>query len=237
MNKICQNYSNTEENDSKTSSSPIKINQQASQIVSDDGKKNFKPDSNSYLNFQNQLSLINATPDVDISNLVYNKEIFEKQKFESGINVATKKNHVTGHINDHVMNGFNFNEQYYNFHAYGFAQDPTDFTQNRIIGNVEKYNNPNSSKSVFTGTNQAEKEYRKKLKAKRLKYGDPATGEFMGPWATYEGEEIFKNMSGGELTEEQKEILRIMEEKRLKKIEDDQINEKKILNVICLNNV
>jgi len=59
----------------------------------------------------------------------------------------------------------------------------------------------------------------------------------MGPWATYEGEEIFKNMSGGELTEEQKEILRIMEEKRLKKIEDDQINEKKILNVICLNNV
>jgi len=129
------------------------------------------------------------------------------------------------------MNEFNFNEQYYNFHAYGFAQDPTDFTQHRIIGNVDKYNDPNASKSVFTGTNQTEKDYKKKLKAKRMKYGDPATGEFMGPWATYEGEEMFKNLSGGELTEEQKEILKLMEEKRLKKLEDDQTIEKKVLNV------
>jgi hypothetical protein len=40
-----------------------------------------------------------------------------------------------------------------------------------------------------------------------MKYGDFSSGEFMGPWAIYHGEEIFKNMSG-ELKEEQKELLK-----------------------------
>ena len=124
----------------------------------------------------------------------------------------------------------NFNEQLYTFHAYGFAQDPTDFSKDKIIGDKDRYNSQDTSKSVFTGSNYREKNYKKQLKMRRMKYGDPATGEFMGPWAIYEGEEIFKNMSG-ELTEEQKEILKQMEEKRLKKIEDDKSMEPKVLNV------
>lgn len=233
MNKIAQYLSDNSEDEQTAKSNTInqKINPIQNSTNPTIKSATFKPNSNTFSSLQTQLSQINATPDVDISNLIWTKEEYEKQKFESGYKVSEKKNHVTGHLSDHVMNEFNFNEQYYNFHAYGFAQDPTDFTQHRVIGNIDKYNDPNTSKSVFTGSSIAEKEYKKKLKAKRMKYGDPATGEFMGPWATYEGEEIFKNLSGGELTEEQKEILKLMEEKRLKKIEADQVIEKKVLNV------
>jgi hypothetical protein len=127
------------------------------------------------------------------------------------------------------MNEFNFNEQYYNFNAYGFAQDPTDFSGNRIIGDLKKFEDPNLPKSVFDN-NQSMKESRKKLKMKRFKYGDPGSGEFMGPWAIYEGEEIFKNMSG-ELTEEQKEILKQIQENKQKKLEEEKAQEASVMHV------
>ena len=34
---------------------------------------------------------------------------------------------------------------------------------------------------------QSRKAYRKELKRKRQEAGDPASGEFAGPWAIYEG--------------------------------------------------
>ena len=187
------------------------------------------------LNLKEKMDQMLISPDVDINNLVFQKEIDRKLKFESGHNIPKKVNHVSGNINYHNLNEFTFNEQYYTFHAYGFAQDPTDFSKDNIIGNKERFNDPETAKSVFTGSNKREKNYKKQLKMRRMKYGDPATGEFMGPWAIYEGEEIFKNASGaGELTDEQKEILKQMEERRLKKIEDDKTLEPKSLNVSFL---
>jgi pre-mRNA-processing factor 17 len=175
------------------------------------------------------LKNIEAAPDVDVSHLVHQKNYEIIQKFESGYNIPEKQNHVTGFINNHTINDFNFNEQYYTYKAYGFAQDPTDFSNNKIIGDVEKYNNNDSTKSVFMNTGASQKDYKKKLKMKRMKYGDPASGDFMGPWAIYEGEEVFKNLSG-ELTEEQKEIMKQNEEKRQKKMEEEKENENKVLN-------
>ena len=67
-----------------------------------------------------------------------------------------------------------------------------------------------------------------------MKYGDAGGGEFMGPWAIYEGEEIFKNLSG-DLTEEQKEMLKQIEEKRQKKIEEEKTQETQILSVKIKN--
>ena len=187
-------------------------------------------------NLQDKLNQIIVAPDVDIKNLINEKELDKKLKFESGYNIPKKVNHVSGNLNYHNLNDFTFNEQLYTFHAYGFAQDPTDFSKDKIIGDKERFNSTDTAKSVFTGSNVREKNHKKQLKMRRMKYGDPATGEFMGPWAIYEGEEIFKNLSG-ELTEEQKEILKQMEEKRLKKIEDDKTLEPKVLNVILKINL
>ena len=39
---------------------------------------------------------------------------------------------------------------------------------------------------------QSRKAYRKELKKKRMRSGDPASGNFQGPWAIYEGMEQFK---------------------------------------------
>lgn len=182
-------------------------------------------------NIDLKLKEIECAPEVDVQDLVLQEDIKKYEKFNSGFYVPIKPNHLTGYINYHTMNDFNFNEQYYNFNAYGFAQDPTDFTENKIIGDVAKYEDPNVPKSVYNNLGKIQKDSRKKLKMKRMKYGDPGSGDFMGPWAIYEGEEIFKNMSG-DLTEEQKEMLKQIEEKRQKKLEEEKTSEHKILSVI-----
>jgi hypothetical protein len=213
MNFIAQNYE-SEEDSNNDASNPQRM------ILDTEIEKTLKEKQNQII----------VAPEVDVNDLVCEKDNKKKLKFESGFTIPKKVNHVSGHISYHNLNDFNFNEQLYTFHAYGFAQDPTDFSKDKIIGDKDRYNSQDTSKSVFTGSNDREKNYKKQLKMRRMKYGDPATGEFMGPWAIYEGEEIFKNMSG-ELTEEQKEILKQMEEKRLKKIEDDKSMEPKVLNV------
>lgn len=63
-------------------------------------------------------------------------------------NLPQKKNHATGYLNYHNMNDFNFNEQFYTFNACGFAQDPTDFTTNKVVGDIKK-NKSDISESVF----------------------------------------------------------------------------------------
>jgi pre-mRNA-processing factor 17 len=176
-----------------------------------------------------ELKKFEAAPDVDVSHLIHQKENEMIEKFESGYYLPEKQNHLTGHINHHTINDFNFNEQYHTYKAFGFAQDPTDFSNNKIVGDIEKYSDPNMTKSVFMNTGKSQKEYKKKLKMRRMKYGDPASGDFMGPWAIYEGEEIFKNLSG-QLTDEQKEIMRQNEEKRQKKLEEEKIIESNVLN-------
>lgn len=214
MNFIAANYESDNEDKSPQDEVNVKLNTETEVIQA----------------VEQKMQDIVAAPDVDITDLAQQSNLEQQQKFESGFKIPKKVNHVSGHINYHNLNDFTFNEQLYTFHAYGFAQDPTDFTQNKIIGDKDRYNDQATSKSVFTGSGQREKQYRKSLKMRRMKYGNPATGDFMGPWAIYEGEEIFKNMSG-ELTEEQKEILKEIEEKRQKKIEDDKTNETKVLNV------
>jgi hypothetical protein len=187
-------------------------------------------------NIQPIVKEVNTAPEVDISTLTIQKEQQIVEKFNSGYYIPDKPNHITGYINYHKLNDFNFKEQLYTYNAYGFAQDPTDFSQNKIIGNVQKYTDGNQTKSVFLGSNKSQKEYRKNLKMKRTKYGDPGSGDFQGPWAIYEGEQQFKNLSGGELTEEQKLILQQLEEQKNKKLEEAKLNDMpKVLNVILFN--
>jgi hypothetical protein len=189
-------------------------------------------------NIQPIVKEVNTAPEVDVTSLAIQKEQEIVQKFESGYYIPDKPNHITGYINYHTLNDFNFKEQLYTYNAYGFAQDPTDFSQNKIVGNVQKYTDDNQTKSVFLGSSKSQKEYRKNLKMKRGKYGDPGSGDFQGPWAIYEGEQEFKNLSGNALTDEQKLILQELEEKKNKKLEEAKLNDMpKILNVILFFNI
>jgi hypothetical protein len=188
-------------------------------------------------NVQAIVKEVNTAPNVDVTSLVVQKDEQMVQKFESGYYIPDKPNHITGYINYHTLNDFNFKEQLYTYNAYGFAQDPTDFSQNKVVGNIDKFSDDNQSKSVFQGSSKSQKEYKKSLKSKRMKYGDPGSGDFQGPWAIYEGEQQFKNLSAGTLTEEQKSILQELEEKKNKKLEEAKRNEMpKILNVYYILN-
>jgi hypothetical protein len=95
-------------------------------------------------NFTNKYK-IEAAPNVNVSYLIKkNQDIDVSMKN----NLSQKKNQATGYLNYHNMNDFNFNEQFYTFNACGFAQDPTDFTTNKVVGDIKK-NKSDISESVF----------------------------------------------------------------------------------------
>jgi pre-mRNA-processing factor 17 len=126
------------------------------------------------------------------------------------------------------MNAMTFNEQFYNYKKYGVMIDPSgggdtylvkkqtgehylDFTIDQVDQNSEAA----LTQSVFINNAQA-KAQKAEIKSKRLKTGDAATGNWLGPWAPYEGDEVIE---GGKntMTDEQREILTKIEEKRKKK--------------------
>ena len=147
-------------------------------------------------------------PDVDIT------EYEEKKSEQNKVTESNNSNHLTGIISPYVMNNFNFNEQYYTYNSYG--------TSSFLI--------PDQGLSIYNSINNSKK-YREELKKTREKYNNPGTGDFNGPWAKYKDQTMFKNISNGtELTDEQKEILAQLEEKRLKKIDDQKKMDEGYLN-------
>lgn len=55
--------------------------------------------------------------------------------------------------------------------------------------------------SVENTLSKNRKAYKKELKKKRQRSGDPASGDYLGPWAIYDGMEQFKTQRA-ELDEE-----------------------------------
>jgi hypothetical protein len=51
------------------------------------------------------------------------------------------------------------------------------------------YENPEPSEAV----EKSKKAMRREMKMKRQKFGDACSGDFKGPWATYDGMDEFKN--------------------------------------------
>lgn len=75
-----------------------------------------------------------------------------------------------------------------------------------------------SDKTVFTKSTPSQIEHKLQLKNKRVKNDDPTSGDFLGPWAHYSGEELLFAGRYQEIDEEQKAKLAELEEKRQKKI-------------------
>ena len=146
------------------------------------------------------LPSINLAPDVDITNIIENeqknKEIKLAQKYDGP---STSKNVLNGKIEQWSMNNFTFDEQYHNFIKYGFAQDPNVEINRIVIADRDQINNkvnvrfadPNSlefiSKSVFGLMTKDEQITKQELARKRKKFGDASSGDFLGPWANYQG--------------------------------------------------
>lgn len=78
-------------------------------------------------------------------------------------------------------------------------------------------------KSVYSTSNKIDNLKRKKIKKNRVKGGDASTGDWLGPWAPYQGEAEF--VKDTTLTEEQKKVLAEMEEKRKKELEENEKTE------------
>jgi hypothetical protein len=179
------------------------------------------------------LKYLPKVKDEDVTNYL-NKDLnFSfKDSFDSGIN---QKKIITGTAIQHKINPHLFNEQMHMYNSLGYALDPSDNKSNSYVINKNKsslmkeieQDNVNEIQTVsnldrnfFLTASRTKKDYARELKSKRLKYGDPSTGEFKGPWAGYKGDEIFSNV--GDLSEEQKEILSKLEVQRKEKLVDSQ---------------
>lgn len=172
--------------------------------------------------------VVRLNPDVDIDSLEEIKTNYEKQKFESRFSLPDQK-HKTGYIAKNTIDEYSFHEQYYSYNSFGMSTRPTDYSNVNDL--IQTSSNIDTYKSVFATSSKSQKDYSRKLKHRREKYGDPSLGNFKGPWACYQGEEDFKVAK--DLTQEQKDILQEMEIKRIKKIDEESKKDK--LNVSLLN--
>ena len=114
------------------------------------------------------------------------------------------------------ITNFEFNKQYYTYENFGYATNPSNATE--LL--VSPSSNPSDNfRSVFEKSTAHRKSLRQDLKSKRLKDDNPGSADFSGPWANYLGEETLFQGRYQEITEEQKQKLGELEERRKKNIE------------------
>ena len=170
---------------------------------------------------------INIAPSVDISHKEQEKNANKSEEMDKLYPAKEKSNHLTGQADLYYMNTFNFDEQYHNFKNLGFAYDPSDGPEQKIIINnqlstisneITQSNKHNFiSKSVFGSRKKDNLEQRNSISKNRKKSGVAGSGNFLGPWAGYTNEDKYNTEV---ISVEQKEILDKIEEKRQKKIEE-----------------
>ena len=159
---------------------------------------------------------IESAPSVEISDLIRKEAIRIQQA--ANITISSVKNHLTGKIEESVINPAKFDEQFKMFAATGKALNPSTGAEVK------------SSKVIVVEQEGSEKAIKRELKKKRQKAGNPSQGDYMGPWAGYEGAQP-EGGQQAELTDEQKTILKKLEEKRQKKIEELKDEENKPVSV------
>src|SRR3990167_7739128 len=168
---------------------------------------------------------INPTPDVDTNRVALLTEppIGHIQPETSGL--SKRKELPTGKVELHAMNLAVFREQFYNYRRFGVYSDPAlpeQFVQRSDEGilpadplNADQV--LSQKLSVYASSSQAERELSKTIKSRRVKGGDSSTGEFLGPWACYEGENEFDKVN--QTAEDRKAVLQQAEETRKAQLE------------------
>ena len=163
------------------------------------------------------LNEIDICPDADITDLISKQEYDQSRRFYIDNQITEKFNHLTGHCEEYYANIAKFEEQYYSFSNTGMGLNPA--IGNEVVGSLGiECTETQRTYAPPTISSKETKERRKEVRKKRKAFGDPSQGEFLGPWAHYEGE---KSLGGShELTEEQNQYLREVEEKRRQKVEE-----------------
>lgn len=156
---------------------------------------------------------------------VLNKHIISFGEAKSKVQQLPSGHTESHHVSEHV-----FREQFYNYKKFQTVQDPSS-NGNVYIEKIQHGDHPldfdlkkrgiddviAERKSVFSHPNLEENKKRKEIKSLRQASGDPASGDFLGPWAPYQAELDYNKEY--ELTEEQKATLKEIEEKRKVEIE------------------
>lgn len=210
---------------------------------------------------------INPNPDVSTDAIEAKALMDQQRKIDHYSRTEKEKSHLSGKVEQWHMNNFSFDEQYHNFTTYGFAMDPNDQVNKLIVTSFAKEDkgafnpkkdiklvDPNdpefAARSVFGLQTKEENEKKKEMAKKRKKFGDASTGNFQGPWASYEGRNIARyslvigiigeeqiNIDQNlELDEERKQILNAIEEKRKKKLEEKKEEQAQAVNIFLCHN-
>ena len=158
--------------------------------------------------------------DLDISDLENRRKIQKRNKFYKSNQVTTRKNHVTGHVEEYHLSAAKFHEQFHTFKNFGHAQDPTVNRGGHIV-TAEGYRDVKLNNDAHGPKSRDAKEYKQTLRRKRKKAGEAGEEDFLGPWAFYEGEEDFRQQRVVP-TEEQEKMKEEFENKRKQKIEEKQ---------------
>lgn len=158
---------------------------------------------------------VESAPNVEISDLIAKQTAEQLAITEPAIK---KKNHLTGYLEEVSIDPAKFDEQHRLFSSAGSALDP-------ISGNVVT-----SRHGEGHPENKSAKAIKRELKLKRQRPGDAVRGDYLGPWAGYEGPQAEVDETDV-LTEEQKNVLKILEENRQKRIEEIKEEENKPVTV------
>jgi pre-mRNA-processing factor 17 len=176
------------------------------------------------------LSLVNATPNVDITALV-ERDLKSKRDQVCILNEKNESKHLTGKVERHVVNNHVFNEQFYNYNRYGVimetGQGGNKFLRkrgpNEDLEEIDRDEVIHNRLSVYAPSSKEERELTKLIKSKRGKTGDASSADYMGPWACYEGEEQFDKVN--QITDDHRQVLKKSEEDRKKQLEERKIVE------------
>lgn len=180
--------------------------------------------------------LVDSAPEVSIDSL-QNSELQKRDLALKGIYnfERSKKNHLTGNVQETSIDSFLFEEQRNTFDVHGITSDPSHPDLTVVIRNTERLGQWHGAqgeaivmpkeafaegrllkKTTMGPLNKEEQQRTKLLREKRVKKDDPGSSDYLGPWAGYEFEKVFDT----ELDEEEKlDILKKMEENRKKKVE------------------
>mmetsp|Transcript_11593 Transcript_11593/g.13161 ORF Transcript_11593/g.13161 Transcript_11593/m.13161 type:complete len:453 (-) Transcript_11593:218-1576(-) len=147
-------------------------------------------------------------------------------RFYTSNQVSTQKNHTTGHVEEYHLSAAKFDEQFYTFENFGHAQDPT-FNRGGNVISAEQYRKVDYGKDAHGPNSKEALEYKKQLRKKRKKEGEPGKADYLGPWAFYEGEEDFR-VQKVVPTVEQKKLEKNYENRRQQKLEEKQREEETV---------
>jgi pre-mRNA-processing factor 17 len=102
------------------------------------------------------------------------------------------QNSLAGHVEEQYISEHAFKTQQQTFSILGYSANPSfDPSLPTIIGNVEAAaENDSTTLDLFRPTNQAKKELKRKRKTKgNLEFAD-GDAAYIGPWASWDGDEV-----------------------------------------------